>query len=72
MSKENWTVVGIVLLFLSGMFCGYEEGLKAGLDKYHEACYNVGGLVEGSDGSFVVCGKEATVCNERLDKWMKP
>lgn len=68
------TFLALVALFLSffgGYLHGYEAGILKGIDKYHKACYHVGGFVVGPDGSVVQCQGLTKIPEQELDKLFK-
>jgi hypothetical protein len=57
---------------LTVAYFSHEKGVKDGIDTYHDACYNVGGIIiRGRDGAIVGCqplGQMGREEQKQLDK----
>lgn len=53
-----------------GFFYGKQQGVKEGLDIYHETCYNIGGLTMDEAGRVVTCKGLGQIPEEERKKYL--
>lgn len=70
MKINGWfvTLVGLAYVFagVGGYYYGKGVGEKLGLDKYHEACYTGGIVVNETTGTVVQCSPLGRVPKEEF------
>jgi hypothetical protein len=71
-TRKEWLVgalaalLGVLGLTSLGYHTGKEDGIKHGIDMYHDMCYTIGGFVVNEAGQVVACTGLTQVPKEEL------